>query len=102
MDSRLRVSGRVYPPANPPAGKARSLLALRRRSFDRDSHLLENEHAALVGDDDVEQPVAVDVGDLELGADAGVVVDQLRDEGGEAALVLAGTEPVEIGGVVDA
>src|SRR5437879_577021 len=44
----------------------RLLLALRRRGVDgRASHLLENEHAALVRDDHVEQAIAVDIGDLE-------------------------------------
>ena len=43
--------------------------------------LLEHEDALLVGRDDIEQAVAVEVGDDELGADAALVVDLARGEG---------------------
>ena len=43
--------------------------------------LLDEEHALLVGRDDIEHAVAVEVSDDELGADAALVVDLARREG---------------------
>ena len=65
-------------------------------------NLLEQEHALLVGRDDIEQAVAVEVGDDELGADAALVVDLARGEGDLAVGAAAGLEPVEPGGLVGA
>src|SRR5436190_23263391 len=58
--------------------------------------LLEQEHALLVGSDDIEQSIAVEVGDDELGADPALVVDLA---GCECDLAIGGTarlEPVEL------
>src|SRR5205807_7905752 len=57
-------------------------------------HLLDHEGALLVAGDDAEQAVAVDVGDRELRADAGVVVDDVRRERDDAVALLR-LEPVD-------
>ena len=42
--------------------------------------LLEQEDALLVGGDDVQQAIAIEIGDDELGADSALVVDLMRGE----------------------
>jgi hypothetical protein len=64
--------------------------------------LLQQEHAFLVGRDDIEQAVAVEVGHDELGADAALVIDLARGEGDLAVGAARRLEPVEPGGLVGA
>ncbi len=68
----------------------------------RRGDLLEEEYAFFVGRYDVEQAVAVEIGDDELGADAALVVDFMRGEGGVAVGAFGGLEPEEPGGLVGA
>src|SRR4051794_31102878 len=64
--------------------------------------LLEQEHALLVGGHDIEQAVAVEVGDDELGADPALVVDLAWGENDLAVGGTARLEPVEAGRLVRA
>src|SRR4051812_36397574 len=59
----------------------------------------EGEDAAFVADGDVEKAIAVEIGDDELRADAGVVVDEVRLEGhGLRRGIADSAEPIQDGG----
>jgi len=62
--------------------------------------LLEEEHALLVGRDDIQQAVAVEIRDDELGSDAALVIDRARGERDLSLGVATGLEPEEPGGLV--
>ena len=55
----------------------------------------KDEHAVLVGNDDVRLVVLVHLAGEELGADAAVAVDAARDEGGAAFSVTVHLKPIE-------
>src|SRR5690349_20997251 len=88
-------------PGTAPNDTPRDDAGAKYRSL-RPPNLFEQEHALLVGGDDVEQAVAVEVGDDELGTDAALVVDLA---GGKPDLAVGAAtcfEPVEAGGLVGA
>src|SRR5689334_20019574 len=55
--------------------------------------LLDQEYALLVGRDDIEQAIAVEVENHELGTDAALIVDQTRSERDLAVGALGRLEP---------
>ena len=63
------------------------------------SHLLEIVNALLVGADDIEQFVAIDIGDLKLGARAAGIVKLMPSPTGFAIFSFQ-FEPVEHGGLI--
>src|SRR3954468_22993657 len=65
------------------------------RSLALAAYLLEQEHALFVGDDNVRQLVAVEVGDDELCTDAGIIINQVRHELGDAIGAALRFEPEE-------
>ncbi len=71
------------------------------RSFRR-ADLFEQEHAFLVGRDDIEQAIAVEIGHDKLSADTALIVDFARGEGDLAIGSAAGFEPVQPGWFVGA
>ena len=80
------------PPWQPAVVKARNSLCRRLAQVDED--------ALLVGNDNVRAAVVVEVGGAHLGANAAVVINQVRDEGGAALAVPAQLKPEEHGGGV--
>ena len=64
--------------------------------------LNKSEHTFFVADDDVWFVVAIEIAGGDLASDAGVVVDQVRDEFDGSIFMAGGAEPVDHGGVVRA
>src|ERR1035438_519593 len=85
LSNSTRLTGAAARETAPAIARQRSSLCSRFTQMD--------ENALLVGDDDIGAFVVVRIRGRDLGADAAVVINQMRNEGGVAVTVPVQLEP---------